>query len=91
MGSLRWKAERDQQAKAAGCEPTVAAVMPGQKQRELAKEGGAASQRTPSLDICGLPFSEEKNEYCVMMGWRFVRLILLDPSGEFFSKGQGAS
>lgn len=48
MGSLRWKAEWDQQAEAAGCESAVDAVMPGQNHRELAKEGGAASQRRPS-------------------------------------------
>lgn len=48
MGSLRWKAERDQLAKAAVREPAAAAVMPGQKHRELAKEGGAASRRRPS-------------------------------------------
>lgn len=48
MGSLRWKAEQDQQAKAAGSEPAAAAVMPEQKHREIAKEGGAASQSRSS-------------------------------------------
>lgn len=61
----------------------VAAEMPGQKHRELAKEGGAASQRRPSPAWHLWPsFSEEKNKYCFMMGRNFLGLIILDSSGQ---------